>query len=107
LFDNRPSGGWCDLMPNYKHFCKEWDFLEIDQDDPEYEACICNIDSDGLGPKFISGDRVLVGPNGMEATVIKQELSYDGPESFWGNVQLLYDDGIKGVSNSWQVKKIS
>lgn len=94
-------------MPNYRHFCKEWDFLEIDQDDPEYEACICNIDSDGLGPKFISGDRVYVGPNGMEATVIKQELSYDGPESFWGNVQLLYDDGIKGVSNSWQVKKIS
>ena len=81
--------------------------MEIDQDDPEYEACICKIDSDGRGPKFRSGDRVLVGPNGMEATVIKQELSYDGPESFWGNVQLLYDDGIKGVSNSWQVKKIS
>ena len=81
--------------------------MEIDQDDPEYEACICNIDSDGRGPKFRSGDRVLVGPNGMEATVIKQELSYDGPESFWGNVQLLYDDGIKGVCNSWQVKKIS
>jgi hypothetical protein len=94
-------------MPNYRHFCKEWDFLEIDENDPEFEACICKIDSDGRGPKFVSGDRVLVGPNGMEATVIKQELSYDGPESFWGNVQLLYDDGIKGVSNSWQVKKIS
>ena len=94
-------------MPNYRHFCKEWDFLDIDQDDPEFDACICKIDSDGRGPKFVSGDRVLVGPSGMEATVIKQELSYDGPESFWGNVQLLYDDGIKGVSNSWQVKKIS
>ena len=81
--------------------------MEIDQDDPEYEACICKIDSDGRGPKFRSGDRVLVGPNGMKATVKHQVLSYDGPESFWGNVQLLYDDGIEGVCNSWQVKKIS
>lgn len=57
-------------------------------------------------PQFIRGDRVFVPCVGLNATVIKQTLSYDGPESFWGNVELLYDDGIKGVSNSWQIKKI-
>lgn len=93
-------------MPNYKHFCKEWDFLEIDDNDPEFEACICNIDSDGRGPQFRSGERVLVLPNQMEATVIKQLLHFDGPESFWGNLELQYDDGVKGTSHSWQVKKL-
>lgn len=94
-------------MPNYRHYCKEWDFLEIDADSPEYECCICEIDSDGRGPQFHSGERVLVLPNNMEATVIKQALHYDGPESFWGNLKLKYDDGIEGTSHSWQVKKIS
>ena len=93
-------------MPNYRHYCKEWDFLEIDADDPEYESCICHIDSDGRGPKYHAGDRVYVAPNDMEATVIKQMLHYDGNESFWGNVWLKYDDGVEGISNSWQVKKI-
>ena len=93
-------------MPNYRHYCKEWDFLEIDADDDEFECCICEIDSDGRGPKFLPGDRVFVGPNKMEATVIKQTLHYDGDESFWGNLRLKYDDGIEGTSNSWQVKKL-
>lgn len=93
-------------MTNYRHYCPEYDFLEIDADSPEYENCICNIDSDGRGPKYNTGDRVYVGPNNMEATVIRQFLHYDGPESFWGNVELLYDDGIKGISNSWQVKMV-
>ena len=93
-------------MPNYKHFCKEWDFLEIDADDPEFDACICNIDSDGKGPQFLNGDRVYVGPNKLNATVIKQVKHYDGPDSFWGNLELQYDDGIKGTSHSWQVTKL-
>ena len=63
-------------------------------------------DSNGKGPSFLPGEKVLVLPNNMEATVIKQTLHYDGEESFWGNLELLYDDGIKGTSNSWQVKKI-
>lgn len=92
-------------MPNYKHYCKEWDFLEIDADSPEFDCCICNIDSDGRGPEYIAGDRVLVKPNGLYATVIKQTLHYDGPESFWGNLHLRYDDGIEGTSNSWQVER--
>ncbi len=57
-------------------------------------------------PQFLPGDRVYVKPLKMEATVIKQRLHHDGPESFWGNVELLYDDGIKGISNSWQCKKL-
>lgn len=92
---------------NYKHFCKEWDFMEIDADDPEFEACICDIDSDGRGPEFHPGDRVHVKPLNIEATVIRQIKHYDGWESFWGNVELKYDDGVNGVSNCWQLKKVS
>lgn len=57
-------------------------------------------------PQYKEGDRVYVIPLNMEATVIKQQLTYDYPESFWGNVELQYDDGVKGISNSWQLKKI-
>jgi hypothetical protein len=42
----------------------------------------------------------------MQATVIEQLLSYDYPESFWGNVRVRYDDGIEGVSNSWQLMAV-
>ena len=93
-------------MVNYKHYCPEYDFLEIDADSPEYENCICQIDSNGRGPEYHKGDRVLVKPNKLQATVIRQILTYDYPESFWGNVELLYDDGVTGVSNNWQLKKL-
>ena len=63
-------------------------------------------DSDGNLPKFFPGDRVFVHPIKMHATVIRQMASYDGPEYwFWGNVELLYDDGGKGICNSWQLLK--
>jgi len=61
-------------------------------------------DSEGKTRRWFIGDRVLVGPNGMIATVIKQRLHFDGPTSFFGNVDLMYDDGVKGESNSWQLK---
>lgn len=65
-------------------------------------------DSDGNGPMWRPGDRVWVTPLKMEATVIKQRLSYDGPDyCFWGNVDLLYDDGVKGESNNWQIMRIN
>jgi hypothetical protein len=64
------------------------------------------VDSEGNPPSFNCGDRVYVMPLKMEATVVEQMLSWDYPESFWGNVRLRYDDGIEGVSNSWQLKKI-
>ena len=57
-------------------------------------------------PKFLAGDRVYVIPLKMEATVIRQIKHYDGDEEFWGNVELQYDDGVKGVSNSWQLEKL-
>jgi hypothetical protein len=57
-------------------------------------------------PTFLSGDRVLVVPLNLEATVIRQLKQYDGSEWFWGNVEVEYDDKVKGVSNSWQLKKL-
>ena len=61
------------------------------------------LDSNGKGPSFHPGQRVYVASLKMQATVIEQLLSYDYPESFWGNVRVRYDDGIEGVSNSWQL----
>ena len=66
-----------------------------------------SVDSNGNPPKFYSGDRVLVLPNKMKATVIRQALHYDMNESFWGNLVLVYDDGVKGTSACWQVEKIN
>lgn len=81
---------------NYK-LKRKVDELEIRLDSEER-------DSDGDTRRWFIGDRVRVGPNGMTATVIKQRLHFDGPTSFFGNVDLLYDDGVRGVSNSWQLK---
>jgi hypothetical protein len=50
------------------------------------------LDSNGNPPRFLPGERVYVMPVKMEATVIKQMLSYDSGESFWGNLKLKYDD---------------
>ena len=65
------------------------------------------VDTNGNGPMWKPGERVWVAPLKMEATVIQQRLSYDGEESFWGNVELLYDDGVKGNSNNWQIMRIN
>jgi hypothetical protein len=65
------------------------------------------LDSNGHGPTWKTGDRVWVAPLKLEATVIEQMLSWDYPESFWGNVRLKYDDGSEGVSNNWQIVKIN
>ena len=65
-------------------------------------------DTEGRLPKFVPGDRVLVIPLKMEATVIEQKRSYDGPDYwFWGNVYLEYDDGFRGIANNWQCAKLS
>ena len=57
-------------------------------------------------PPFKTGDRVFVKPLKIEAVVIRQQKCYDGDEVFWGNVELQYDDGVKGISNSWQLEKL-
>ena len=91
-------------MALYKHLCPDWDFKLIDDECEEFNQCTCKIDSSGQTAKFTSGTRVLVLPNQMVATVIKQWLNYDGTESFWGNVLVKYDDGIRGTCNSWQLQ---
>ncbi len=85
----------------YETDTNQW--LEDKCDDPECEYCP---DRPENPPKFEAGDRVRVLPNNMDATVIEQYLSYDGPECFWGNVKVKYDDGIEGISNNWQLKVI-
>ena len=93
-------------MARYKHLCPDWDFDLIDDSCPEFAACTCKIDSSGQTAKFTSGTKVRVIPNQMQATVIKQHLHFDGPESFWGNVLVEYNDGIRGTCHSWQLKRI-
>jgi hypothetical protein len=63
-------------------------------------------DSDGRDASYKPGDRVYVQPMRMEATVIKQVLHYDGDESCWGNLELQYDDGIKGTAHCWQCSRV-
>ena len=65
------------------------------------------VDDYGNGPMWKPGDKVWVSPLKLKAIVIKQLLSYDGEEKFWGNVELLYDNGIIGISNNWQIMKIN
>ena len=64
------------------------------------------LDCRGHPPKFLRGDRVLVLPLDMEATVIEQLMTYDYPEYFWGNVRVRYDDNLEGTSQSWQLRKL-
>ena len=85
----------------YDDESNEW--IDSKCDEPECEYCANRPDTP---PQFKSDDRVMVMPLNMEATVIKQLLSWDYPDCFWGNVEVRYDDGVTGISNSWQVKKI-
>jgi hypothetical protein len=58
-------------------------------------------------PVWLRGQRVIVLPLMMEATVVRQLRHYDCGEEFWGNVIVRYDDGIYGESNSWQLRATS
>ena len=78
-------------------------WLEDKCDDPECEYCS---DRPEYPPNYRAGDRVLVIPLKREATIIRQILHYDGPECFYGNVELEFDDGSKGLANGWQCKKV-
>jgi hypothetical protein len=64
------------------------------------------LDSEGNPSEFKKGDRVLVLPNGLAATVVRQVLHHDMNDTFWGNLELVYDDGQTGTSHCWQTKRI-
>ena len=85
----------------YETDTNQW--LEDKCDDLDCDYCSGRPDH---SPPFEAGDRVRVLPNNMDATVVEQYLSYDGPECFWGNVKVKYDDGVEGISNNWQLKVI-
>jgi hypothetical protein len=63
-------------------------------------------DSQGNIPIYKKGERVWVPSLEMEATVVEQILHHDGPETFYGNVRLKYDDGAEGISHCWQLSKV-
>jgi len=29
-------------MNKFKHYCPDWDFMQIDRHDPEFNSCTCN-----------------------------------------------------------------
>lgn len=57
-------------------------------------------------PEYKAGDRVFVCPTKMPATVINQVRHFDGPEQFWGNLNVTYDDGSTDVCHCWQAKRL-
>jgi hypothetical protein len=64
------------------------------------------LDCYGRPPSFIKDERVWVPCVKMHATVIEQMMCYDYPEYFWGNVKVMFDDGVPGTCNSWQLVKL-
>lgn len=60
-------------------------------------------DSEGRLASFVKGDKIFVMPAKMKATVIRQILHHDMGETFWGNLEVEYEDGIRGICHSWQV----
>lgn len=64
------------------------------------------LDSDGRSATYLPGDRVIVLPVKLEATVVTQVLHHDCGETFWGNIEVVFDDGTKGTCNGWQAKKL-
>lgn len=39
------------LAGGFLHFCQDWDFMLIDQTDPEFECCTCNFHPVHFDPK--------------------------------------------------------
>ena len=63
-------------------------------------------DTQGRIPPYQPGDRVWVNLFVGEATVLGQQLHWDGEKSFWGTVLLQYDDGCTGSSMDWQLARV-
>ena len=78
--------------------------LKEELDDYHYKN---QVDSEGRGPKFVKGDRVYFLPRKEVVTVIRQILHYDMDEMFWGNIEILFDDGVSGTCNAWQVRELA
>ena len=69
------------------------------------------LDSSGFPPTFMPGDRIKFLPwenakTSEFGTVIKQTMSFDSGNRFWGNVELDMDDNVRMTANSWQIRKI-
>jgi len=38
---DRENEAYKKLQGKFKHFCPDWDFMAIDENCPEFEACTC------------------------------------------------------------------
>lgn len=67
-----------------------------------------NLDTNGDGPDFLNKDKVKILSTKIPifGEVIGQTLHYDGPETFWGNVQVQLDDGERRTFHCWQLEKL-
>lgn len=63
------------------------------------------LDSEGNPAPWQPGDKAYLLPRKCYVTISKQRMCYDGPEYFWGNCEIIFDDGVKGECNSWQLRK--
>jgi hypothetical protein len=41
ILAERIRSGEKKLSGSFRHFCPDWDFLEIDETRPEFNACLC------------------------------------------------------------------
>ena len=65
------------------------------------------INSNGNGPEYHPGEHVYHGASRKYATVVQQTLNYDGPEDFWGNVIVIFEnDTTEAVVHSWQLSRV-
>lgn len=64
------------------------------------------LDSNGKPADFTFGDRVLLIPHNIQATVVSQTLHYDSGETFWGNLNIIDDEHNAITCHCWQVHRI-
>lgn len=61
------------------------------------------MDDEGKEAKFKNGDKVYFIPTKEYCTIVKQILSYDWGNSFWGDVIIKFENGETIECNNWQI----
>lgn len=66
------------------------------------------INSEGVSPEYLPGDKVYHSSVRKHATVVEQILHYSGlGTDFWGNIILIYEnDTVETVVPPWQLSRV-